>query len=122
MKRLLLALIAGAMVFTVAFASAATLNVNGNTIQAGVDSNLACDADGVNAAWGLETTDNTVRYVRIENIDAACAGQSLFLKINEQAGDAYGPVAITGDSVTVHFTGTYPHPEDVNSLRVWIEG
>jgi hypothetical protein len=109
-------------VFTVAFASAATLNVNGNTIQAGVDSNLACDADGVQASWGLETTDNSVRYVKITDISDQCLNQDLFVKINDAAGDAQGPITITGSSVTVHFTTPYPQPEQINSLRVWIEG
>ena len=53
MKRILAALMAGAAVFTIAFASAAALGVNGNVIQAGVDSDVSCDTDGVNANWGL---------------------------------------------------------------------
>jgi hypothetical protein len=122
MKRILAALMAGAAVFTIAFASAATLGVNGNTIQAGVDNDLRCDLDGVNAAWGLETTDNTVRSVRIEDIDPACVGSDAFVKINEAAGDALGPVTITSTSATFRFTAPYPHPEDIGSLRVWIEG
>lgn len=122
MKRLLLALIAGATVFTVAFASAATLNVNGNVIQAGVDGNVKCDTDGVNTAYGLETSDNTVRYVRIEDIDAACDGADAFLKVNEAAGDAMGPVTISDGQATFRFTSPYPTPESISSIRVWIEG
>ncbi len=122
MKRLLLALIAGAMVFTVAFASAAVLNVNGNVIQAGVDGNVSCDTDGVNTAYGLETSDNSVRYVRIESIDAACNGADAFLKVNEATGDAMGPVQIVNGAATFHFTSPYPSPESISSIRVWIEG
>lgn len=122
MKRILAALMAGAAVFTIAFASAATLGVNGNTIQAGVDNDLACDNNGVDASWGLETSDNTVRYVRIENIDPLCNGSDAFVKINEASGDALGPVTIADGKATFQFTGTFPHPEDIGSLRVWIEG
>jgi hypothetical protein len=122
MKRLLLALIAGSMVFTIAFASAAVLGVNGNVIQAGVDGNVACDTDGVNTAYGLETSDNTVRYVRIEDIDAACNGADAFLKVNEAAGDAMGPVTITDGKATFRFDAPYPTPESISSIRVWIEG
>lgn len=123
MKRLLFALIAGAMVFTVAFASAAVLNVNGNVIQAGVDGNVTCDSDGVDTAYGLETSDNSVRYVRIENIDPACNGADAFLKVNEASGDAQGPVTIADGKATFHFAGpTYPTPESITSIRVWIEG
>ncbi|HET8570520.1 MAG TPA: hypothetical protein VFN14_01370 [Candidatus Limnocylindria bacterium] len=122
MKRLLLALIAGATVFTVAFASAATLSVNGNVIQAGVDGNVQCDTDGVDTAYGLETSDNTVRYVRIENIDPACNGADAFLKVNEATGDAMGPVTIADGKATFHFSSPYPSPESISSIRVWIEG
>lgn len=126
MKRLLFALIAGAMVFTVAFASAAALNVNGNTIQAGTDTDLACDDNGVNAGWGLETGDNTVRYVRIEGIDPSCFGQELFVKVNSRPGDAQH---MTIDNVDETFDlgygsspVNYPSPESITSLQVWIEG
>lgn len=129
MKRLLAALIAGAAVFSLTFASAATLGVNGNVIQAGVDGDLRCDTDGVGAGYGLETSDNSVRYVRIEGIADACIGADLFLKVNESTGDALGPFVIadngaSGDdnTVTVHFTSPYPTPESLTSIHVWIEG
>ncbi len=122
MKRLLTALLAGAAVFTIAFASAATLGVNGNVIQAGVDGDVRCDTDGVNTAYGLETSDNTVRYVRIEDIDPACNGADAFLKVNEAPGDALGPVEIVGGKATFQFTSPYPTPESISSIRVWIDG
>jgi hypothetical protein len=122
MKRLLTALIAGTAVFTIAFASAATLGVNGNVIQAGVDGDLRCDTDGVNADWGLETSDNTVRYVKIVDIDPACNGADLFLKVNESTGDAEGPIEIVGGEARFNFSSPYPTPESISSLRVWIEG
>lgn len=123
MKRLLAALLAGAAVFSIAFASAATLGVNGNVIQAGVDGDVRCDTDGVDTAYGLETGDNTVRYVRIENIDPACDGADAFLKVNEAAGDAMGPVTIADGKATFRFAGpTYPTPESISSIRVWIDG
>lgn len=122
MKRLLAALLAGAAVFTIAFASAAALGVNGNVIQAGVDNDLQCDHDGVNANWGLETTDNTVRYVTIVDIDPACNGADAFVKINDASGDALGPVTITGGQAKFNFSGSFPSPESIVSLRVWIEG
>ena len=122
MKRLLTALLLGTAVFSIAFASAATLGVNGNVIQAGVDGDVRCDTDGVDTAYGLETTDNTVRYVRIENIDPACNGADAFLKVNESAGDALGPVVIADGKATFSFSAPYPTPESISSIRVWIEG
>jgi len=122
MKRILAALMAGAAVFTIAFASAAALGVNGNVIQAGVDSDLACDLNGVNADWGLETSDNTVRYVKIVDIDPLCNGAEAFAKINEVSGDALGPVTIANGEARFNFTSPFPTPESITSLRVWIEG
>lgn len=122
MKRLLAALLAGAAVFSIAFASAAALGVNGNVIQAGVDNDLQCDTNGVNADWGLETSDNTVRYVKIVDIDPLCNGEDAFVKINNEAGDARGPVTIVGGEARFNFSAPYPTPESLESLRVWIEG
>ena len=119
MKRLLAALLVGAAVFTIAFASAAALNVNGEVIQAGVDFDLTCDANGVNGNWGLETDTNQVRNVRIDDIDAACIGAQMWVRINET--DTYGPVTIASNSETFDFNGFYT-PEELVSLRVWIEG
>lgn len=120
MKRLLAALLAGAAVFAIAFASAAALDVDGNVIQAGVDSDVRCDADGVEANWGLETSDNTVRFVRIDSIDAECNGAEMWVSVND--GTAQGPVVISGGQAKFNFAAPYPAPEDIESLRVWIEG
>jgi hypothetical protein len=119
MKRLAVALAAGAAVATLAYASASALIVDGGTVQSGVDTTLACDADGVKANWGLETDDNSVRFVRITGIDAACAGSDMFVKVNDGKTTK---VAITGDQVSVPFASPYPTPESIDSIRIWIEG
>jgi hypothetical protein len=119
MKRLLAALLAGAAVFTIAFASAAALNVNGEVIQAGVDNDLTCD-DSVNANWGLETDTNQVSFVRIDDIDADCAGAQMWVRVND--ADTYGPVTLDNSGqATFSFNGWYA-PEDLTALRIWIEG
>lgn len=118
MKRLLVALLAGAAVFSIAFASAALLEVRGETIQAGVDIDLTCDADGVDANWGLETDDNLVYNVRISDIDAACAGAGLFVKVN---GGPTLSTVIDSASETLAFPAPLA-PETINDLKVWIEG
>jgi hypothetical protein len=121
MKRLLAALLAGAAVFSIAFASAAALEVNGNVIQAGEDLSVACDPDGVDANWGLEVDDNTVRNVRIVNVADACAGAEMWVQIN--GTDTYGPVVISGGQANFSFApAPYYTPEEILSLRVWIEG
>lgn len=117
MKRLLAALLAGAAVFSIAFASAAALNVNGEIIQAGTDINLTCD-DSVNANWGLETDTNLVYNVRIDDISAACDGADLFAKVN---GGPTLHTVIDSTSETLSFP-TPMSPESINDLKVWIEG
>jgi hypothetical protein len=119
MKRLAVALAAGAAVSTLAFASASVLSVDGGTVQAGGDTTLSCDADGVKANWGLETDDNSVRSVRIDGIDASCVGSDLFVSIN---GAAAKRVTIDAPSESIAFTAPFPTPESINDLRIWIEG
>lgn len=126
MKRFFIALIAGASVFAIAFAAAATLNVQGGTIQAGTDTSLYCDVDGVQANWGLETDDNTVRSVRITGIDAACEGNELFVKVRNGTGtllaqgSAVAPAG--GGQVTVAFPSPWLDPSAIEQLQIWIEG
>ena len=126
MKRLAVALVAGAAVSTLAYASASVLKVDGGTIQAGADSTLSCDADGVKANWGLETDDNSVRSVRISGISADCAGTEIFVAVNgERVGDGTIP-APTLPGADVQFRVTldepFPTPESIKSVKVWIEG
>ena len=119
MKRLAVALAAGAAVSSLAFASASVLNVDGGTIQAGQDTTLSCDADGVKANWGLETDDNSVRSVRISDIADACVGADMFVSVNGQPAKK---VTIAGDQASFAFTAPYPSPESINDIKIWIEG
>lgn len=120
MKKLITAVLAGTAVASLAFASASALKVDGGTIQAGASGSLKCDTDGVQANWGLETDDNSVRSVRISGIDAACAGAEMFVKVN---GVARQIVDLTGaESQSVSFPAPYPTPESIETLQIWIEG
>jgi hypothetical protein len=119
-KKLLTAVLGGTAVATLAFASASALTVDGGTIQAGVDTSLACDENGVKANWGLETDDNTVRSVRISGIHADCAGAEMFVKVNDLPRQK---VLLTGaESQSFAFAAPYPTPENIQSIRIWIEG
>lgn len=108
-----------------AYASAANLIVDGGTIQAGVDSTLYCDVDGVQVkGWGLETSDNTVRSVRIGDISSACFGNAMFIKVLDVNGNilAEGEVdPINSSSVSISFN-KFVIPEKIEQLKVWIEG
>jgi hypothetical protein len=116
---------AGTMVFSVAFASAAALIVNGGTIQAGEDTTLACDTDGVAVAgWGLETDTGLVNNVRISGIATACFGADLFANIT--GGPAIelteaGPVTIDNVTETLAFD-TPVSAASIQDIHLFIEG
>jgi hypothetical protein len=116
MKRLAVALVAGAAVSTVAYASASALAVDGGTIQAGADTTLSCD-DEVKVNWGLETDTNSVDNVRISDVAAACVGTEMFVKINN--GTTHR-ATVEGSEVTVSFPAMAP--ESIENVKVWIEG
>ncbi|MGN6576499.1 MAG: hypothetical protein ACTHKG_12490 [Nocardioides sp.] len=116
-KRTIVALAAGAAVSTAGFASASALGVNAGTIQYG-SGNATCDATGVDLSYGLETDDNSVRSIRVENIDPRCTGAKLFLKVD---GGATKSADITGTSVTINYS-PYLNPATINDVSVWIEG
>lgn len=123
MKRFMVALLVGVTVFGGVFALAASLGVNGGAIQAGADSELRCDTDGVQVlGWGLESDTGKVSFVRIGGIDGACAGNDMFVNITS-AG-----VKIAGGSVTLGSTGSATinfTPQDavsITDIEVYIEG
>src|SRR5262245_33556304 len=78
MLRMLFGL-AAAGLFSVVIASASALTINGHTLQSGMDSNLNCDAAGVQLAWSINAGDGVnVTGVTISGIDASCVGETLF--------------------------------------------
>jgi hypothetical protein len=116
---------AGTMVFSVAFASAAALIVNGGAIQAGEDTTLACDTDGVSVAgWGLETDTGLVDFVRITGFNAACNGNELFANITGSGGvelTEAGPALIDTAIETLAFDTAVP-AVDIEDIHLFIEG
>ena len=124
MKRILLTLVVLGILASTAFGSAATLAVEGGTIQAGVDSSLYCDTDGVQVlGWGLETDDGKVYFVRLGGISTDCYGNELFVVVEDGVGNvlASGSTTIASTTFVVHFTP----PVDaalIEVLKVWIEG
>lgn len=118
MKRVTTAVLAGATVATLAYASASALTVDSNPLQAGYDT-VACDADGVTVNWGLETDDNSVRSVKVGDIHSDCNGAKLFVAVNGERVDADG-FEITTATHSVPFEAPYPTPESIHNVKVWI--
>lgn len=131
MKRIIVALLIGGAVFGTIWGVAATVGVQGGTIQAGVDQTLYCDSDGVQVlGWGLETDDNTVRYVRLAGIDTNCQSNDIFVRVEKADGTKlFDSGAVHLDSsntdpnqLKLNFPSPYLNPADIDVLRVWIEG
>lgn len=113
----------GGLMATVA-GSAAALTVNGGVLQAG-ESVVACDANGIDANWGLETDDNTVRTVRFSDIDATCVGAELFVKLYSSTNTLLfsGDTILTAlPSQTINIPAPYLTPESIDRVKVWLEG
>jgi hypothetical protein len=124
MRRTLAVLALSGLAATVV-GSAATLTVDGNVIQEG-SSTVACDTTGIDANWGLETDDNTVRSVRFSGVDAACVGAEMFVELYDAAdsvifkSDKVVTGAVNGESFSI--SAPYLTPASIERVRVWIEG
>lgn len=126
MKRILVALMAGAAVFTIAFASAAFLSVNGGVLQAGEDNDLTC-SDGVAVqGWGLETDTDSVNSVRINGFDD-CAGADVLIRLTDGTGTYLTGNIAPDDGNPINeaeerFAFAATDPSDIGDIHVWIEG
>lgn len=123
MRRTLAVLALSGLAATVV-GSAAALTVDGSVIQAGA-SGVTCDNNGVDANWGLEVDTNQVSSVRISDVDPFCDGAEMWVQVYDTTGAPIGVpvkkvVPAVGDP---SFPFATPQtPENIGSLKVWIEG
>ena len=92
MKRLMVALLVGGMVFGTVFAVAAALNVDAGVLQAGSDEVLICDADGVQTYWqdgwsGSPVNDFVITHVVVAGIDDSCDGKLVEVVLTDINGN-----------------------------------
>ena len=125
MKRYIIALIAGAAVFALAFGSAAALDVDAGTIQAGGDTELECDPDGVDVLIGFDWSDAHDAYIVtgfiVSDIAAACSGGTISLTATDVGGFEIETMFLggIGDSATLTPAGTIK-VEDLYDVHVLI--
>lgn len=117
MKRVTTALVAGAAVASLAYASASALTVNSVGLQVG-ETSVTCDEDGVKVNWGLETTSDLVHYVRVHDISSECNGSKLFVAVDGTRVPNDG-IVIGQSSHTFNFSEAL-HAEDIEKVKVWI--
>jgi hypothetical protein len=72
-----------------AYGSAASLGVGSGTIQVGSSTGLSCDPDGVTVNYNVRL-DGVVTSVQVNDIEAACAGNRLFVLLKNAADQTIG--------------------------------
>jgi hypothetical protein len=97
MRRGLIALVVGALVFTAMYAFAASLTINTGVLQAGGGSTGTCDGDGVTTAytfvWNTTNGDYDVDKVTVVGINAACAGLKIEVDLANASGTSLSHLA-----------------------------
>jgi hypothetical protein len=78
--KFILAAAAAFAVAAVAYGAAATLTVNGGTIQVGSDSTVTCDSDGISTTFDVNDA-GTVTAVEVGGISSVCATNRLIVSI-----------------------------------------
>jgi hypothetical protein len=85
-------------------ALAANITATSRTLASGNSTIGRCDTDGVSTVYNLTTTN--VTGVIVSGINAACAGASMKVTVNNQAATSSGTgvVLVGGGSLTVTVT------------------
>jgi hypothetical protein len=152
MKRFLVALFAGATMFALVYGAAATLIVDGKTLQAGEDNDLTCDQDGIYvSAWAVNTYPvlEGVEAVKIKGVDDDCDGARILGRITLNTSVAadnssfvytsgtgpyssgYSFVTASGDENTEYTlflkesdydTQVWVPAENIVGIKIWLEG
>lgn len=108
-----------------AFASAANLNVNGGTLQAGSYGDLTCDADGVEVAYTTNYVDGVwkVTDVVISGIDDTCSGTTIAVVLILDGESAVGPVSgtINDESITISLGTAAPNADAVAGIDILVK-
>jgi hypothetical protein len=117
MKRVLLAALFGTVVYAIALASAATLNVSESSLGSGSNLASSCDTDGVTVSYGTVYTASSAAYtvnsVTVNGIASACDGKAVGATLTNAGNAAQGTVAsgtapAGGGSVTLAVSGNPP--------------
>ena len=93
MKRIIFALVLIAALATSMFASAATLPLNGGTVQGGTDVTVSCQAEPVYvSSWVVDDAigeQGKVAAVRINGVQDSCNGNRMFVTVITTGGREY---------------------------------
>ena len=102
MKRFLLATAFGAMAYSIALASAASLNVTDSGLGSGTRTVTSCDTDGVSTSYTYQYTDGTgytISGVKVSGIARpSCDNKGLAVTLTK--ADNSAPVSLSGTTGT----------------------
>ncbi len=128
MKRLIVALLVGAMVFGAVFGLADTLIVGGGTIQHGGDNDLQCDEDGVYIdGWAFNADEDSpgygiLDYVRVLGIDPECSSNDMFVSLWQGGtflGKGMAHIPPDGDALDKDTSGDVGVKVTMPNVDVW---
>jgi hypothetical protein len=122
MKRLIVAVVVGGMLFAGAWAAACALNVDAGVLQAGSDEVLTCDCDGVQVyfrsgegpgiSWDDCENDFMVTAVVLGGVDDGCNGVTAKVELTNKDGDGidFGSVVVSMPGPNPVVTLDHPVP------------
>lgn len=129
-RRRLLAILAGVFVFAIVIGSAALLSVDSSDLQAGIDIDLECDANGVTVSY--QTSHSAAGFVVdsviVGDVDAACIGATLSVDLHASDESSYATtspvvISVAGAQGPLTVTGTGDVlAQDVYRVAVLITG
>lgn len=134
MRRFLLAALAGLMVFGTALGAAATVDIDGGTLQAGIDDNLATQVNPLSVTaypihGGADSGEEDVTHVRIAGFDEAtvAAEPGIYIRLAEEDGTFVGEShskPVTDDEMFFELEDglTIDDIERVDQIDVILEG
>jgi hypothetical protein len=108
-KRLVLAVLAAAVVGAGAYAFAATLNVGGSTLQAGNGTVNGCETSTLNPTYTTRFANGAyeVATVTVTSIDAPCVGSALKIAFTN-GSDALLGSELQSAAIVANNTGATP--------------
>jgi hypothetical protein len=121
-NKLLIALLAGGVIFGGVFALAAGLDVSSQGLQSGSDT-VICDADGVDVSYNVAFSggDYVVQSITVSDIDGGCDGETVAVTVVTDAGSTtYSTTANATGSVDIATTDL--DPASFNDVYVLIGG
>lgn len=130
-NKILLVIGAGVVAAGAVAASAATLDLNADTLGTGTEVVVSCQAAPINVAWGTptySTNDYTVSTVILEDVEATCQGKAFKLTLADGAGaslaESTAPTTLAAASTTTvtTFNPTPVSTTDIENVTLTVSG